>query len=420
MYSVRLLPSLAYLIHFCTVSEATVTTTDDSFKQTVTSSRMPETTRKEMQHDVLGHHETHNPTEINVMETAAAQFMLALYKMRIGEKYEKLLLEPTQPYLAMNDGHFSEMHEIHGADLIMCFLNDAPKLVFLGRDRDHVVYFDMSTVSSDHILSKAELRLYKEKRTKKKQSTYRIETFRLRRGNGTEDESVKPETNVTVSGDYEGWISINVTDAAHYWNVNRKENFGLDVRVTDVDTGQKIDPKKCGIRIHGGPKSTQPFMMTVCVKKQDDEYVWRTRSERRGENFASSKQESAREILREIFCIVQILLARRSASQQGGNSDCQKHPLYINFTTLGWTHVIAPLGYNASYCAGECYYSPAADVTLHTTVQSLLNLDDPSKIPKPCCSPSKLSRYQVLYTDDNKKVILKHYEDMVVEDCGCF
>ncbi|KAL3887865.1 hypothetical protein ACJMK2_000254 [Sinanodonta woodiana] len=353
---------------------------------------MPETTTKEMQHEILGLDQIQNQTEINEMDTSATQYMIELYKIRNGEQYESSLLEPNQPDVALYNSHFPDVHDIHGADVIMSFVNDAHKPVFLGQDRDHVVYFDMSSVSSDHILSKAELRLYKEKQTRTKQSIYRVVIFLLKGENGNKDESVTPKTGVTLSGDYDGWISINVTDAAHYWNLNRNENFGLDVRVTDVDTGQDLDLKKSGIGITGAPKNKQPFL-TVFVKEKVNEYVWRTRLETR---------------------------ARRSASQQEGSTKCQKHPLYIDFSSLGWTHIIAPPGYNASYCAGECNYSPESNVTEHSILQSLLNLKDPSKIPKPCCSPSKLSKAQVLYTDDNKEVILKHYEDMVVEDCGCF
>ncbi|KAK3598255.1 hypothetical protein CHS0354_034236 [Potamilus streckersoni] len=187
---------------------------------------------------------------------------------------------------------------------------------YLIQDSDRVVYFNFSVVSPGHTLDKAELKLYKEEPTRQMKSKCRIEIFRLRRGNDTEDTILEPETNLTVSVDYEGWLSIKITDAANYWNRNRNENFGLYVKTIDVETGQEIDLNKSGIRGFDGPKDKQPFMIAF-VNKQDGVDVQHTRSGRRAE---------------------------RSTNNEPENEDCQRHPLYINFTALGWhSHVQTPL-----------------------------------------------------------------------------
>ena len=40
-------------------------------------------------------------------------------------------------------------------------------------------------------------------------------------------------------------------------------------------------------------------------------------------------------------------------------------------------------------------------------------------MPAPCCVPTALSAISLLYVDDDDKVVLRNYRDMVVEACGC-
>lgn len=102
-------------------------------------------------------------------------------------------------------------------------------------------------------------------------------------------------------------------------------------------------------------------------------------------------------------------------------SNCRRHPLYVDFNDVGWNDwIVAPPGYSAFYCHGECPF-PLADhlnSTNHAIVQTLVNSVN-SKIPKACCVPTELSPISMLYLDENEKVVLKNYQDMVVEGCGC-
>lgn len=101
---------------------------------------------------------------------------------------------------------------------------------------------------------------------------------------------------------------------------------------------------------------------------------------------------------------------------------CQRKTLYVSFRDLGWQDwIIAPDGYAAFYCVGECSFplSPAMNATNHAIVQTLVHLMYPDSVPKPCCAPSKLSAIMVLFFDDNSNVILKKYKNMSVKSCGC-
>ncbi|KAM3940907.1 derriere protein-like [Leptodactylus fuscus] len=116
--------------------------------------------------------------------------------------------------------------------------------------------------------------------------------------------------------------------------------------------------------------------------------------------------------------------AKRSAqpSLPTPSNICNKRRLYIDFKDVGWQNwVIAPRGYMANYCQGECPY-PLTEMlkgTNHAVLQTLVHSIEPNLTPLPCCAPIKLSPISMLYYDNNDNVILRHYEDMVVDECGC-
>ena len=78
---------------------------------------------------------------------------------------------------------------------------------------------------------------------------------------------------------------------------------------------------------------------------------------------------------------------------------------YVDFAEVGWNDwIVAPPGYNAQFCHGDCPFPLAVD---------------PSAVPRSCCVPTELSPISMLYLDEYEKVVLKNYENMVVEGCGC-
>ncbi|KFZ65289.1 Derriere protein, partial [Podiceps cristatus] len=88
---------------------------------------------------------------------------------------------------------------------------------------------------------------------------------------------------------------------------------------------------------------------------------------------------------------------------------CKPRRLYISFSDVGWENwIIAPQGYLANYCLGECPFPLTADTESHHHGP-----------PQPCCVPVRLSPISILYYDNNDNVVLRHYEDMVVDECGC-
>jgi len=113
---------------------------------------------------------------------------------------------------------------------------------------------------------------------------------------------------------------------------------------------------------------------------------------------------------------------RRGARQRKRDVRCRRWPLYVDFGEVGWNDwIVAPAGYQAFYCAGECpYYMPDyLNATNHAVVQALVNSVNPSLVPRPCCVPTYMRPISMLYVDGEDKVVIKNYQNMVVEACGC-
>jgi bone morphogenetic protein 4 len=115
-------------------------------------------------------------------------------------------------------------------------------------------------------------------------------------------------------------------------------------------------------------------------------------------------------------------LMRNGRRRKDGRESCQRRPLYVDFSDVGWnTWIVAPPGYEAYYCSGDCVF-PIVDhlnTTNHAIVQTLVNSISPSLAPKACCVPTQLSSICMLYLDAANKVVLKNYQDMSVVGCGC-
>uniref|UniRef100_A0A3Q2XIN1 Bone morphotic protein 7 n=1 Tax=Hippocampus comes TaxID=109280 RepID=A0A3Q2XIN1_HIPCM len=107
---------------------------------------------------------------------------------------------------------------------------------------------------------------------------------------------------------------------------------------------------------------------------------------------------------------------------EDNHDGCKKRELYVSFRDLGWQDwIIAPEGYAAYYCEGECAFplNSYMNATNHAIVQTLVHFINPGTVPKPCCAPTQLHGISVLYFDDSSNVILKKYRNMVVRACGC-
>uniref|UniRef100_A0A674I013 TGF-beta family profile domain-containing protein n=1 Tax=Terrapene triunguis TaxID=2587831 RepID=A0A674I013_9SAUR len=104
-----------------------------------------------------------------------------------------------------------------------------------------------------------------------------------------------------------------------------------------------------------------------------------------------------------------------------GRSLCRRVDMIVNFEQTGWgSWIVYPKKYNAYRCEGECP-APVDETfkpTNHAYIQSLLKLYQPNRVPCPACAPVKMSPLSMLYYEKGE-VVLRHHEDMIIEECGC-
>ncbi|XP_043094633.1 southpaw [Puntigrus tetrazona] len=100
---------------------------------------------------------------------------------------------------------------------------------------------------------------------------------------------------------------------------------------------------------------------------------------------------------------------------------CRRVDMWVDFDQIGWDEwIVHPKRYNAYRCEGECpspldeSYNP----TNHAYMQSLLKLYHPERVTCPSCVPTRLSSLSMLYYEGDG-VVMRHHEDMIVEECGC-
>lgn len=92
---------------------------------------------------------------------------------------------------------------------------------------------------------------------------------------------------------------------------------------------------------------------------------------------------------------------------------CCRYPLRVNFVEFGWDWVIAPTGYTANYCSGECRYRH-----VDNNPQAYLIQQTPG-MTGPCCTPAKMLPLAMLYFDHAHTVLYTYMQKMVVVRCGC-
>ncbi|XP_026532455.1 bone morphogenetic protein 6 [Notechis scutatus] len=304
---------------------------------------------------------------------------------------------------------------LNEADLIMSFVN------LVEYDKEFVPYqhhhkefkFNLSQIPEGEAVTAAEFRIYKDCVFGGfKNQTFLISIYQVLQEYQNRDSNLFMLDTRIVWASEEGWLEFDITATSNMWVINPQHNLGLQMSVVTRD-GLSINPREAGLIGRDGPYDKQPFM--VAFFKLSEVRVRTVRSapsRRRDQSRNRSTQPQD--------------VSRTSRITDYNSSDlktaCRKHELYVSFQDLGWQDwIIAPKGYAANYCDGECSFPLNAhmNATNHAIVQTLVHLMNPENVPKPCCAPTKLNAISVLYFDDNSNVILKKYRNMVVRACGC-
>ncbi|XP_076681039.1 inhibin subunit beta [Andrena cerasifolii] len=116
---------------------------------------------------------------------------------------------------------------------------------------------------------------------------------------------------------------------------------------------------------------------------------------------------------------------RRRAVECSGaiKGQCCKQRFYVNFSQLGWDDwIIAPQGYYANYCRGDCaagHRTPDTFLNYYTHVIEEYRKMDRLSGMQPCCAPLKFSPMSLIYYGPDSNIIKRDLPKMVVDECGC-
>ncbi|XP_053322538.1 bone morphogenetic protein 6 [Spea bombifrons] len=359
---------------------------------------------------------------------SAPLFMLDLYNAMSGQEQAidtKGWIQRSTPYshqlkvkslLSSPHSSFQDSTFLNDADMVMSFVNLVEYDKELSpRLRHHKEFkFNLSQIPEGEAVTAAEFRIYKDCILGSfENQTFLISIYQVltEHRNSRESDLFLLDTQ-TVWASEEGWLEFDITATSNLWIMNPRHNLGLQLSVETTD-GQNVNTRTAGLVGRDGPYDKQPFM--VAFFKASEVHLRTTRST------ASKRKNQNRNRYTQSQDV-----SRVSSVTDYNSSDlktaCRKHELYVSFQDLGWQDwIIAPKGYAANYCGGECSFPLNAhmNATNHAIVQTLVHLMNPEYVPKPCCAPTKLNAISVLYFDDNSNVILKKYRNMVVRACGC-
>nr|AKR76344.1 Admp [Ptychodera flava] len=317
-------------------------------------------------------------------------------------------------------------------------------------------YFNVSSVPALEDVLQAELHLYKLKPKGRLDESLKQHFFEVHVHQLLSDEFDPENTRLIgarlVSAHGTGWEVFSITPAVTSWLHDPSSNYGLMVTVTTM-TGMQLTDNSV-IRFakkkeHHGSKQPILVVFTNDGRPRTEaatidgsggsadydytyDYIMQTygvmfhpaveRHRRRKPDVNTSTNRYQEESTRQ----------RRAAGTERPSdptvtrqwkSPCSRQKLYVDFEEIGWSGwIIAPRGYNAYHCKGECPFplGQTSKPTNHATVQSIVNaLSVEDDVSMPCCVPDKLVAISLLYFDEDDNVILKQYDDMVAASCGC-
>lgn len=382
---------------------------DNGLDQTVIDRVMSKQEKREMELEILNLLGLPNRPRRGInapLRKSAPRFLMDVYKSLLDKENE----DENKRYDRSADLYISgeEQNAIDKSDVIMTFESIEHHVSGVRHERGKRLWFNLTEVPVENEIVGAELRIYQNNinsTSSRVNVLYTVTAYQLINSEEGERE-LEYITAVNTTGGFTGWLELNLTSSLSTWVAFPNSNKGLYLSVHPAEkSGREIRPEDIGLTTIKGTDETQPFM--VAFLKATNHVKTRTTREIR-----KARKSDYPTLMKNPGELV---------STHDWRS-CKINTLYISFKDLKWQDwIIAPDGYAAYYCSGECNFPLNAhmNATNHAIVQTLVHLISPLKYPKPCCAPTKLTPISVLYFLDESNVILKKYKKMVVKSCGC-
>ncbi|KAK2720943.1 protein 60A-like [Artemia franciscana] len=439
MVILKLFCFISHFLLFISIAHATSGFYTDNGEITEMNKKLSTRQKREVQEEILSIFGLHHPprpiaTLTKEAEKASApKFLKEIYYNFVDEETGDLVIEDG----AHSDFNItkSDIKALAQSDTIMSFMNRGHHLHSIRHGKGVPLWFDLSEIPENSVLVGAELRLFRQHRESDYFSEYEDEDYEEYELLREEDFTIQVYQVLpslagtdyhlelilkvnTTDHDDGSWIPLNLTNTVKEWIENPDSNFGLMVIARGIESGRELPLANAGVVSTKGKDGFQPFMVAFfqSLPALSTARIERTkRAAKKQEKKTKDNRSYPDEVSR--YNPYAYDYNRRFVKKS-----CQKKNLYVNFRDLGWQEwIIAPEGYAAFYCNGDCSFPLNAhmNATNHAIVQTLVHLLNPSRVPRPCCAPTKLSSISVLYFDDSSNVILKKYRNMVVKSCGC-
>ncbi|XP_006886657.1 PREDICTED: bone morphogenetic protein 8B [Elephantulus edwardii] len=352
---------------------------------------------------VLGLHARPRPRP-RAPPASAPRFMLDLYHAMAGDDDQNLDDE--------DDG--LQEPGLGRADLVMSFVNMVEHDQALTPTEPcwKEFWFDLTQIPSGEAVTAAEFRIYKVPSAHQVKRTLHLSIFEVLGEQSKREADLLPLDLQIIQPEDEGWLVLDITRVRDHWLLNRHKDLGLRLYVKTED-GHSVEPSLAGLLGRRAPRPEQPFMVTFFRASPNPVPVSRVVRSLRSKVLEKTNKLLQQNNFPGIFDGVHGSHRRLP---------CRRHELYVSFRDLKWLDwIIAPQGYLAYYCEGDCFFPLDAcmNATNHALMQSLIHLMKPDVVPKPSCAPTKLSSASVLYYDNNNNVVLRKQRNMVVDSCGC-
>ncbi|XP_063226910.1 protein 60A-like isoform X2 [Bacillus rossius redtenbacheri] len=282
-------------------------------------------------------------------------------------------------------------------------------------ERGKRLWFDVSEVPAGETIVGSELRLYQTASELGADVSFTLSLYQLTSVSkgGTELRLVD---SVETSCAHEGWLSLNATGPFAAWASSPESNQGLHVSARlATHPGHEIRPEEVGIVVDDHLEGQEPFLVAFLKTPQERRlHIREVRDTgKRRRRVGDSSWENR---------YVQEPFHSDSLHWNHASRSCQIHNLHVDFSELRWNDwIIAPEHFNAFFCSGECNFPLNAHVnpTNHAIVQTLAHLENPWKVPKPCCAPTKLVPVSIIFYTEQNTVAVHRYKEMIAKSCGC-
>ncbi|XP_057321293.1 inhibin beta chain [Microplitis mediator] len=246
---------------------------------------------------------------------------------------------------------------------------------------------------------------YQHHRRQINQRNITLWVFKVRCGNTTHlrgkelSEHLEMVTSLTVNVGQLGWQKFDVTKIVSNWYTSHRH---VKERLTLL-----VDCTGCGTHVH---ISTFNVQASRVVDSSID---------------SKNAQDPDRPFLVVRTDPAAVKRVRRRAIECSGalKGQCCKQRFYVSFSQLGWDDwIIAPQGYYANYCRGDCaagHRTPDTFLNYYTHVIEEYRKMDRLAGMQPCCAPLKFSPMSLIYYGPDSNIIKRDLPKMVVDECGC-